>query len=456
MAAHMNPDVNLPKFQALSLEDQPKSQSSSPGLNGTKSPSPEPTMSNIVILGAGIIGVSTAYYLSESGRTPPSSIHIVEPSPELFASASGYAGGFLARDWFAPSTVSLGRLSFDLHQSLAHKHNGRQRWGFSPSTGSSLAHEGWEIGAAKGEDWLKEGNSRAQAAEKMDVDVDTEGPTWLTRRNGARVEVISEGNVTAQCDPLKLSQFLLDECLKRGVQLHQPAEAISVSKDSQGELSSVRIADASAKTETDLPCHRVIITAGAWTHKAFAKLFPTATIKIPVSQLAGYSIIVKSPRWKEEDEQKGCHAVFATASLGFSPELLSRLGGEIYVAGLNSATIPLPNLPTETVIDPEMIEQLRTTSARLLAIPGVPNDLEILKEGLCFRPVTPNGRPLLTRVPDSRLGDISTRGGGEGGVFVCAGHGPWGISLSLGSGKVLAEMVEGLPTTSANVRALAL
>src|SRR4051794_19166928 len=49
----------------------------------------------IVIVGGGIIGTATAYYLSES-HSNPSSIHIIESAPRLFASASGYAGGFLA------------------------------------------------------------------------------------------------------------------------------------------------------------------------------------------------------------------------------------------------------------------------------------------------------------------------------------------------------------------------
>jgi glycine/D-amino acid oxidase-like deaminating enzyme len=51
-----------------------------------------------VILGSGIIGLSTAYYLSESGNTDPKKIHLIDASPELFHCASGLAGGFLAAD----------------------------------------------------------------------------------------------------------------------------------------------------------------------------------------------------------------------------------------------------------------------------------------------------------------------------------------------------------------------
>jgi glycine/D-amino acid oxidase-like deaminating enzyme len=32
---------------------------------------------------------------------------------------------------------------------------------------------------------------------------------------------------------------------------------------------------------------------------------------------------------------------------------------------------------------------------------------------------------------------------GDGGVWIASGHGPWGISLSLGTGLVVSELVEG-------------
>jgi glycine/D-amino acid oxidase-like deaminating enzyme len=48
-----------------------------------------------------------------------------------------------------------------------------------------------------------------------------------------------------------------------------------------------------------------------------------------------------------------------------------------------------------------------------------------------------------------------TRGRGEGGVFIAAGHGAWGIAQSLGTGLCLAELIEG-GKTSANITALTL
>lgn len=40
-------------------------------------------------------------------------------------------------------------------------------------------------------------------------------------------------------------------------------------------------------------------------------------------------------------------------------------------------------------------------------------------------------------------GDRKVDGVGGSGIFVAAGHGAWGISLSLGTGYVVAGLVEG-------------
>jgi glycine/D-amino acid oxidase-like deaminating enzyme len=122
--------------------------------------------------------------------------------------------------------------------------------------------------------------------------------------------------------------------------------------------------------------------------------------------------------------------------------------------------IPLPRLATDAKVDPKAMEELKKATVRLvgLAAPdgqgAQKDDLEVTREALCFRPVAEGGRPIITRIEDKRLGDsIKTVKGG--GVYVAAGHGPWGISLSLGTGKVMAEMVQGVKT-SARVDELAM
>lgn len=401
---------------------------------------------NTVIVGAGIIGVSTAYYLSQHQH--PSSIHLVEASPELFSSASGYAGGFLAKDWFAPSVAALGALSFEEHCRLAEQHGGREKWGYSPAICVSYAASiAARDSQKRGDDWLRDGTSRADAAPVVLDSLSGKTPTWLRRVDGDHVELISDEGTTAQVDPLLLCKFLLQECCKRGVKLHHPAKPVSVSTDEKGRLRGVRIADTNnSATETELPCTRLIITAGSWTGNVFQTLFPRSGVRIPISSLAGHSLVLKSPRWHPGLESKGCHAVFTTHNDAFCPEMFSRLGGHIYFAGLNSSDIALPDAAAgKATPHKESIARLREAAEEILGSgAGAEDDLQVVREGLCFRPVTPWGTPLISRVRDQDLGaGMTTEPGSQGGVFVAAGHGPWGISMSLGTGIVLAEMAQG-------------
>lgn len=150
-------------------------------------------MSTTVILGAGIIGVSTAYYLSE--HQPASSIHLVEPSPELFASASGFAGGFLAKDWFSAAAAELGALSFEEHRRLAEKEDGARKWGYAKSTSISLSPA--TKNKKRVDVWCRDGASRAEAASGDGVAAGV-APEWLRRVEGDAVEVISDERSVAQ------------------------------------------------------------------------------------------------------------------------------------------------------------------------------------------------------------------------------------------------------------------
>jgi glycine/D-amino acid oxidase-like deaminating enzyme len=108
---------------------------------------------------------------------------------------------------------------------------------------------------------------------------------------------------------------------------------------------------------------------------------------------------------------------------------------------LNDASIVLPNLATESLIEEEAISELKKTAQRMCGIPG--KDIEVLREGLCFRPVTPSGEPIVCKVEEKKMGGVRSRDG----IFVAAGHGPWGISLSLGTGLVMSEMIRGVKTS---------
>lgn len=335
--------------------------------------------------------------------------------------------------WFTSSLANMGALSFDLHKKLAEEHEGHKRWGYSPSFGTSLEET---LGGGDGTDWLRDGVSRSTAAVKT-----TQGggnrPAWL--RNRDALDVISDGSTTAQVDPLLLCRFLLESCIGRGVSLHQPARPISLTRSSSGAISSIEIINTSTQETKTLPCTNLVLAAGAWTPEVYRLLFPNSKVTIPITPLAGHSLVLQSPHWlpsrpNEENDNRllrhECHAVFTTErETGYSPEIFSRMpDGHIYLAGLNSSTYPLPKVANESMVDQKSIAALKKTAHRLLG-----DDFVVVRESVCFRPVAKRGVPLVADLTES----------GEEGVYIAAGHGPWGISNSLGTGFCVAGMVEG-------------
>lgn len=388
-------------------------------------------MPTVIILGGGIIALSTAYYASLSSSEE---IHIIESNSTFFECASGRAAGFLARDWFSSSVAGLGELSFVLHQRLAEEHDGATSWGYSGSTGISTSQSGSKT---RGEDWLFEGTTRAQAASSLAIQATNAGPAWLASSAcSGQAEIISNPNTTAQVDPLRLCQFLLKQCIARGVVFHRPAKATRVKSDN-GILTGVYITESG--TEKLVLCQKILIACGVWSPIAFNELFPSASISLLITSLAGHSLILRSPRWKPEDIGD-CHAIFTTTPDGWSPELFSRRGGELYLAGLNSSIIPIPKLASETVVQGDDIEAMIKTARILLG-----NDVEVVRTGMCHRPVTSTGMPILGKIPSVHIGLEGIDG--PGGIYVASGHGAWGISLSLGTGKVMAEMMAGDKTS---------
>lgn len=78
-------------------------------------------------------------------------------------------------------------------------------------------------------------------------------------------------------------------------------------------------------------------------------------------------------------------------------EIFSRHPDEIYVAGLNSSTAPLPEKAEDSTIDEAAISALKAAAKRMLRLRlahELETDVEVVRAGHCFRPTTPTGRPV--------------------------------------------------------------
>jgi glycine/D-amino acid oxidase-like deaminating enzyme len=275
--------------------------------------------------------------------------------------------------------------------------------------------------------------------------------------------------------PRQFCEFLFNRCKERNVTVLNPVTATSVTTDVKTGLPVTLSYTTQEFSEHTIPCTSLLLAAGPWTGRVYKMLFPKSEIELPITNLAGWSVVFRDLT-QVLASTTPCHSVFTTSGgENFCPEVFSRIqpvtsedcdsGREIYLAGLNSSEIPLPNIAAEVetpeLYDPHIKSLLR--AARRIFTPTSPvksgenatdenGSLEVLRTGLCHRPVTPNGLPILMRLDPwhyaphlaSLAGNAASDAGMKGGgLFVCAGHGPWGIALSLGSGKVCADLIMG-------------
>jgi len=227
------------------------------------------------------------------------------------------------------------------------------------------------------------------------------------------MEVISRDSTTAQIDPLRFCKWLLSCVEEKGVKIIYPAAATEVLRDAKGVLSGVRILGTEDKSSQDrmsqaifylvsaltdiVSCTRLLIASGAWSPRVFSTLFPNAQTRIPVSSLAGHSLLVRNPFFNPHElDEEVCHAVFATDTLGFSPEWFARIGGELYLAGLNSTSIPLPDVATDVVASEKAIDQLKNCAKVMMMDNGVGKDIEVLRQGLVSAHSSSAEGPVLT------------------------------------------------------------
>ena len=225
---------------------------------------------------------------------------------------------------------------------------------------------------------------------------------------------------------------------------------VKPASDSSSPVVHIEYQNTSEKVT--VPCDNLIVTSGPWTSSVLRSLLPDEPpASFPaIGSLSGASIVIRSKRWQpQEADTSQLNALFLSKPIeDFRPEAFSRVGGDIYLAGVNGGSITPPSPSTYSLPPPDSVDRLLKV-AKFLCDSG-PNktdangtDFEVVSRGLCFRPTTPKGTPV--------IGQIPLRSGGSYGkrfrLWVGSGHGPWGISMSLGTGMVLSQMVLGRKTS---------
>ena len=187
-----------------------------------------------------------------------------------------------------------------------------------------------------------------------------------------------------------------------------------------GAAAGVILADGTA-----IGADAVLVAAGPWTSQladpdGTARIHPTwgVTLQLRLNGDAPRHIV-------EEDEVDAINrAAAATERAALEPE-----GDPTSLFSLASAggvsTLGSTFLPSEP--DPARIEPLLLRRAAEF-LPAIERS-EVLERRICARPQSVDGRPFIGPV------------GGVDGLFVCAGHGPWGISTGPASAAMVARAI---------------
>ncbi|KAJ7905154.1 FAD dependent oxidoreductase [Mycena leptocephala] len=357
---------------------------------------------NIVVVGGGIIGCSTAYYLTRHPRFLSSKVAItlIEASAHGAAQgASGKAGGLVAK-WAYPK--ELVNVSFSEHVKLANEHNGKDRWGWRyVSTGSWEGRGDFPDGSGG------TGLTREKSLEKtlgLPEGRRSSLPDdllWVKENLTQSYSSMAPDGATAQVHPYLFTTSMLDLAREKGVEFKSGTVTSIIT--SGGKVTGVKYVDASQSTSETLPATDVIVCAGAWS--------PTLLPGLPIEGTRAHSVVIRTA-----PTTTIAPYVLFTEITGAGNGVVTPRYTLVRTAQYDS---PLPDNVDDVAVDPtacaSVLQNVSAISDELRA-----GEVEVRQA--CFLPV-------------SSVQKIAK------GLFVATGHTCWGISNAPGTARAMAELV---------------
>eukprot|EP00928_Gymnodinium_smaydae_P092364 TRINITY_DN7621_c1_g1_i1.p1 TRINITY_DN7621_c1_g1~~TRINITY_DN7621_c1_g1_i1.p1 ORF type:complete len:351 (-),score=57.93 TRINITY_DN7621_c1_g1_i1:242-1294(-) len=298
-------------------------------------------MASVVVIGGGIVGAATAYFLSERGEK----VLMVEKCA-VACHSSGKAGGFLALDWHGSGPgAALARHSFALHEKLAQTF-GDEKIGYRRMNCVGQ-------GGGRSREWLAPGFASNMGDEST-----------LAQVNGRR-----------------LTEALVDAAVSKGTEL-LIAKVVGLQVDDDtGSSPGKRIRGVKLEDGRILPCKAVVLAMGAWSQDA-ASWYPEA--KLPDRTVAHkYSSVV----WNSTGL---CDNTAVFTGSRNETEIYPR-SDEVYACGCPMHA-SLPDDPSEIQPSDSCVESIvKDVTA---AVPGL-KDVAISRKTACFLPGSPDGGPVL-------------------------------------------------------------
>ena len=365
--------------------------------------------------GGGIIGCSTAYFLTRHAFYDPKvhSITILEAT-EIAGGSSGKAGGLLA-DWATPKC--LAPLSFKTHAALAKKHGGDAIWGYRNVHCAEV-----ELQARDVDD--KGGPVNDAESTKFPSELD-----WLLPGSLKSYEELGTPGNCSQANPYMFTKTLAALAEEKGAKIIiGSATAIDFNEDGQG-IKSVQYTQNG--TTKSMPATDILLSAGPWT----PRLFPQVHLKTP----RGHSVVVKPSRTLSPYVLFPKIAPPSNGNLKqiLSPEIYPRPGDRlhdfdtVYSCGPDDYNVPLPDTSDAVAVDTKSCNDVWTA---IKSVSQEIHDGDVITKQACYKPQI---RP---HEEGEEVGPMVGPTGIEG-LWLATGHDEWGIQNAPGTGLVMSEMI---------------
>ena len=401
----------------------------------------------VLILGSGIIGTTSAYYLAKQGHD----VTVIDRQNSVALETSHANAGQLSYSfsspWAAPGLpLSLIKWMFSKHPPLIVNPNlNSETVKFLYQMLKNCNSKSYEINKSR---MVRVSNFSKKCLLELEKDLDIfyeqrKQGSLLLFKSAKQIENIKKDlslleklniqyelldlNGCIQAEPglhhvkseftsgLRFANDCTGNCYLFTNQLYKKCLEMGVKFEFNTQIEDIQIEKeriSSIKTNRgEFDSDSYVVALGSYSSKILSKI----GINIPVYPVKGYSITL--PVLNNEDAPQST-IIDDTFKIG-----ITRLGNNIRVAG--TAHITGYNL------------ELREKSLSLLKyglnrlFPYATEECDDMKFWAGLRPNTPDGPPIIGSTPYSNL-------------YLNTGHGTLGWTMSLGSGKLLADIISGI------------
>jgi glycine/D-amino acid oxidase-like deaminating enzyme len=367
-----------------------------------------PPLPDVVVIGGGIVGTSAAALLAEAGVA----VTLVERSA-IAAGASGRNSGSIQHPLDEPlaelhrRTLALyGELAAQDAGSDAHRDAGEPAFAIPAAPAGLLLVAGDPAALADDIAAMERPAGARWAAELR--------PELLEPAELARVEPALAPGIWALRLETGYPVVPATATLAFARRARRAGAVVRIGEAARPRLEAGRVNGVELDSGASLGARQVLVAAGPWS----PALVPGWHERPPIGELWGVVVGV--------DLADPPHAILEEAgidALGQPPAAFSLItaGGVSSVGSTFEPARPEPSSLTGAILE-------RATRF----VPGLAG-ARVGSVRACARPVAFDGRPLVGAVTD------------VDGLFICAGHGPWGLSAGPASAEAIVDEMLGRP-----------